>query len=239
MWQQAHLETPTESCDARSSLDRFHCRSSVTIRRRARHGAMLVSAWTRLTVIASIVVASTLVPQATLAQDGVGKGGAFAALELQATRLNEGFGAMLGLHAGWETRRELRIGGVFYDLLNGTPIAHQPRVGKTVRTKMHFGGLTLGKNFSLGPVGVGGGLLLGVGDVSSYRGEKNEDFDRSVYLIGHPTVVFRLPDLAHFRTEISAGYRLAIGVVDRGTETRHLGGPTIALTIALAKLWGG
>jgi len=164
--------------------------------------------------------------------------GAFASAEVQATRVNEGFGAVLGLHAGWETRAGYRLGGSFYDLLNGTPLPEQGSSPRTLRTKMHYGGALLGKNFPIGPVGLGCDVLLGVGDVSSYTGAKNQDSGASLYLVAYPALTFRPPDLRHFRTQLAAGYRFTIPVRDGGTDSAPLGGPAVSLTIGVARLWG-
>jgi hypothetical protein len=145
---------------------------------------------------------------------------------------------VLGLHVGWETRTGYRLGGSFYDLLNGTPLPEQGDSSKTLRTKMHYGGALLGKNFPLGPVGLGGDILLGVGDVSRYTDAKNEDTHGSLYLVAYPALTFRPPDLGHFRTQLSAGYRWTISVRDGGVDSAPLAGPAVALTLGIARLWG-
>jgi hypothetical protein len=177
-----------------------------------------------------------LMPRAGRAQE-FGHGGVYALVEAQATRVNEGFGAVFGLHGGWETLSGCLLGGVFYDLLNGTQIPD--RDGQPpLHTKMHYGGALVGKTWAFGPVRAGFSLVLGAGDVSKYGAEKNRDFDRSVYLFTEPALIFRLPDLAHFRWQLSAGYRLPVGIKDRGTDTNALHGPSISLAIGVAQFWG-
>jgi hypothetical protein len=165
------------------------------------------------------------------------EGGLFARGALALSRVNRAPAAILGLELGYQTRTGWLFGAALYDLLNGMPLVDQPpSAAQTLRTKLHYYGVLLGRDVALGRCALGGLLFLGAGDASAYAGEKKNDQDRSWFLVAEPALVFRLPDLAHFRTQLAAGYRVPVRVHDGGTATRDLHGPTLSLRVGIAEL---
>jgi hypothetical protein len=196
---------------------------------------------TKLGVALAVTAALGSLPHTACAQRAA-EGGAFVLADIQASRVNEGFGALLGFSVGWETESQWQFAASVYDLLNGTPLPERRPEDPKLRTKMHLYGFTLGKHYMIGKprlgsrFGLGGTVLLGAGDVSTYQNEKNQDRDRSWFLVAQPTVTVRFPDLRYFRWQLGVGYRIAIGVQDGGTDTDKLGGPFVSLTLGLANL---
>ena len=145
---------------------------------------------------------------------------------------------MLSLRGGYRTAGGTSIGAELGDLLNGTPFPDQSDVaaGELRRTKMHTAGIFLGHEFT----GVGSwhpsvGALLGVGDVSAYRGEKNRSVDWSWYRLVQLTVSLSGRAGARFQPRLDAGWRLVSGTRTAGTSDVLLGGPFVGVAGTLTR----
>jgi|GEM_PF-6428746 hypothetical protein len=103
------------------------------------------------------------------------EGQGFLGIEIQLTSVNRGFGVVFGLLGGYRSANGTTIGIAIYDLLNGTPFPDQGAVldDPIRRTKLHFAGVIVGREFNRSDqVRLGAATLLGVGDVSAYYEKK-------------------------------------------------------------------
>jgi hypothetical protein len=162
-----------------------------------------------------------------------GKSGAYAAVELQVSSVNQGLGLIVGLSGGYQTKDGLIIGGEIYDLLNGTPFPDQSNVtsDNERKSKMHFGGIVLGYEFgSSAETRYRFSTLVGIGDISAYTSVKSESQDASIYFVAQPKLSVSFFRSNNLHLVLNTGYRFHFGVDTEGTSNSQLSGVFLGLT---------
>lgn len=155
------------------------------------------------------------------------KKGSFAAISLQGTSVNKGFGVVVGFSAGYKNNTGVIIGLELYDLLNGPPFPDQQEVlpENFRRSKMHMGGINLGYELpSQKETRLRISTLVGLGDISAYTVKKKDSQDNSVYFVAMPKISMSFQSLGNVRMYLDAGYRLPYGVNTNGTGDKLLRG---------------
>jgi hypothetical protein len=152
---------------------------------------------------------------------------------LHLTRLNAGFGAMVGINAGAWIRERVGIGGAVLWLLN--PIdAGKTTLGAMQRLNVNYGGLTLAvvvaRNKALSFTLEG---LIGGGGACLQNPNNGSCFARTAMFVGQPGVGLHIRLGPIVRLVLGFGYRLVKSRAWSGPGDRQLGGPTGTVMLEL------
>jgi hypothetical protein len=182
-------------------------------------------------MVLGLLAFAFLAASASGAEEGARENGAYGAIGIEVSRLNDSIGVIASLSGGYRVNG-FRLGLKLSDLLNGPEIADARAVGGLpLRTKMHLAGLELAWS------GSGGGrwntrasLFAGVGDVSSYIGSKADAGDLSWFFALQPGVSIGPSLVWPLVPRIDFAWRILSGSATAGTDDRKLGGPSVGLT---------
>jgi hypothetical protein len=152
---------------------------------------------------------------------------------LQFTRLNEAFGATVGLGGGAWIRERFGVGGAVLWLLN--PIdAGKTTLGATQRLNVNFGGVTLAvvvartKALSFAIEG-----LIGGGGACLQNPSNGDCYARTAMFVGQPGIGLHVRLGPIIRLVLGFGYRLVQARAWTGPGNQQLGGPTGTVMLEL------
>jgi hypothetical protein len=152
---------------------------------------------------------------------------------LHLTRLDAGFGAIVGINAGAWIRERFGVGGAVLWLLN--PIdAGKTSLGAMQRLNVNYGGLTLAvvvaRNKALSFTLEG---LIGGGGACLQNPSNGSCFARTAMFVGQPGVGLHIRLGPIVRLVLGFGYRLVKARAWTGPGDRQLGGPTGTVMLEL------
>lgn len=158
--------------------------------------------------------------------------GIYTSVDLKLLQVNNTLGVIGGVQAGYRLSGGLEIGLGIYDLLNTVPVSEsaQAKRNATDYTKLHYGGVIFGYNYTLrNDWHITPKLLIGVGDVSKYRDKKANDFDWSWHWIIEPVLGAEYLVSGHWSLGMELGCTMPLNqdtVKYKDTLTRLLYGIT-------------
>lgn len=184
-------------------------------------------------LLSCLTLLGALASSASAMAENAPSGAFFGGATLKLSPVNEHFGVLGGVEAGYTTARGLVLGASFSDLLNGPPLPDvaQPR-DSVRRTKMWTYGILLGwEQQREGLLAFRTVTLLGAGNASAYTSSKKDDFNHTSFVVLEPTVGVRVRLARRLYAVADAGWRLVMGSALPGSSDGLLGGPTLNLTL--------